>query len=83
MQEMAQGTAVKVDVGNPVAWDGWSAVDEALRALKHMPPIANEEVPVRLFDVSNVKSVNLNDNPANWYGTATYGLDYEKLWGLR
>jgi ribose transport system substrate-binding protein len=83
MQEMAQGTAVKVDVGNPVAWDGWAAVDEALRAIKGLPAVANEEVPVRLFDVANVGSINLNLNPAAWYGAATYGLDYEKLWGLK
>jgi ribose transport system substrate-binding protein len=83
MQEMAQGTAVKVDVGNPVAWDGWAAVDEALRAIKGLPAVANEQVPVRLFDVENVGSINLNLNPAAWYGAATYGLDYEKLWGLK
>jgi ribose transport system substrate-binding protein len=83
MQEMAQGTSVKVDVGNPVAWDGWAAVDEALRALKGMKAVANEEVPVRLFDVANVDSINLNLNPADWYGSATYGLDYERLWGVK
>ena len=37
MQELKQGTSVKVDVGNPVEWDGWAAVDEALRALKGLP----------------------------------------------
>jgi ribose transport system substrate-binding protein len=83
MQEMAQSTSVKVDVGNPVAWDGWAAVDEALRALKGLKPVADEQVPVRLFDVANVKSINLNLNPADWYGSATYGTDYEKLWGVK
>lgn len=83
MQELAAGVAVKANVGNPVAWDGWAAVDQALRAIKKLPPVKNEGVPVRLFDASNVGKVDLNANPATWYGTATFGLDYEKLWGLR
>jgi ribose transport system substrate-binding protein len=83
MQEMDQGTSVKVDVGNPVAWDGWAAVDEALRALKGLKAVANEDTPVRLFDVANVKTIDLSLNPADWYGSATYGNDYEKLWGVK
>jgi len=82
MQELSQGTSVKVDVGNPVQWDGWAAVDEALRALKGVPVSANEQLPVRLFDTDNIKSVNLTANPASWYGGADYQADYEKLWGL-
>lgn len=82
MQELAQGTSVKVDVGNPVEWDGWAAVDEALRAVKGLPAVANEQLPVRLFDTDNIKSINLKANPATWYGGANYQADYEKLWGI-
>ena len=82
MQELKAGISVKVDVGNPVAWDGWGAVDQALRALKKLPAVADEKVPVRLFDTSNVNSINLSANPASWYGGATYGADYLRLWGL-
>ena len=83
MQELAAGTSVKVDVGNPVAWDGWGAVDQALRALKKLPPVADERVPVRLFDTTNIASVPLTANPASWFGGATYGNDYLKLWGIK
>jgi ribose transport system substrate-binding protein len=83
MQELQAGVAVNANVGNPVAWDGWAAVDQAMRALLKLPPVKNENVPVRLFNPTNIGSVNLTQNPATWYGTATYGLDYEKLWGLR
>jgi ribose transport system substrate-binding protein len=82
MQELAQGTSVKVDVGNPVEWDGWAAVDEALRALKGLPAVADEQLPVRMFDTGNIKSIDLTANPATWYGGATYQSDYEKLWGV-
>jgi len=82
MQEMAQGTAVKVDVGNPVEWDGWAAVDEGLRALKGLDPVKDEQVPVRLFDTDNIKSIDLTANPAAWYGASSYQADYKKLWGV-
>jgi len=82
MQEMNQGTSVKVDVGNPVAWDGWAAMDEALRALKGLPAVEDEQLPVRLFDTDNIKSINLGANPATWYGGAAYQADYDKLWGV-
>ncbi|MGH3247587.1 MAG: sugar ABC transporter substrate-binding protein [Trebonia sp.] len=82
MQEMEQGTSVKVDVGNPVEWDGWASVDEALRALKGLPAVKDEQLPVRLFDTGNVKSIDLTANPATWYGGADYQADYQKLWGV-
>ena len=82
MQEMSSGTSVKVDVGNPVAWDGWAAVDEALRAMKGLPAVANEQLPVRLFDTDNIKSINLSADPGTWYGGADYQADYQKLWGV-
>ena len=82
MQELKQGTSVKVDVGNPVEWDGWAAVDEALRALKGLPAVKDEQLPVRMFDTDNIKSIDLTANPASWYGGASYQADYEKLWGV-
>jgi ribose transport system substrate-binding protein len=71
-----------VDVGNPVEWDGWAAMDQALRAIMKLAPVVNEKTPVRLFDTANVKSIDLTANPASWYGGANYAQDYEKLWGL-
>ena len=82
MQELEQGTSVKVDVGNPVEWDGWAAVDEALRAVTGLPAVADEKLPVRMFDTDNIKSINLTANPATWYGGASYQADYQKLWGV-
>jgi ribose transport system substrate-binding protein len=82
MQEMMQGTPVKVDVGNPVEWDGWAAMDEALRALKGLPPVTDEQLPVRLFSVDNIKSVDLSADPSAWFGSAGYQAQYKKLWGV-
>lgn len=82
MQEMMQGTPVKVDVGNPVEWDGWASMDEALRALKGLPPVEDEQLPVRLFSVDNIKSVDLSADPSAWFGSAGYQAQYKKLWGV-
>jgi ribose transport system substrate-binding protein len=83
MQELKAGTSVKANVGNPVAWDGWGAVDQAIRVMKHLPPVKDELVPVRLFDPTNINSLDLAKDPSTWFGAATYGLDYEKLWKIR
>jgi hypothetical protein len=84
MQQLAAGnTAVKVEVGDPTSWEGWGEVDQALRGILGMKPAANENVPTRLFEPSNIKQVNLSANQATWYGNAKFSADYETLWGVK
>lgn len=84
MQELAAGnTAVKGEISNPTKWEGWGCVDQALRGLTGMQPAKNEHVPIRLFDTSNVKSLNLKSSQTTWFGTANYRADYKRLWGVK
>ena len=84
MQEISAGnTAVKAEVGDPTTWEGWASVDQALRGILRMAPVANEHVPTRLFDTANIKHVNLKAPLTTWYGPANYRADYERLWGVR
>ncbi len=82
MQELASKTAVRLEVGNPTVWDGWGAVDQALRGLLHMAPVSNEKVPLRLFDRTNVGALNLKAAPGTWYGPSNYQASYRTLWGV-
>jgi ABC-type sugar transport system substrate-binding protein len=82
MQNMDQGGAVKGDVGNPVAWDSWGAMDQILRVLKGLPPSANENLPIRLFAPSNIKSISLNQSVSTWFGPTDYVTQYKTLWGV-
>ena len=83
MQEMKAGTAVKVDIGSPVAWSGWAVVDQSIRAMLGVAPSPNENLPLRVFDAANVGSFNLAAGESVWYGKIDYKLDYEKLWGVK
>lgn len=82
MQDIKNGTAVKLEIGNPVAWDSWGAIDQVARALLHKPNVASENLPLRLFDSVNIGTLNLSADPGTWYGGANYQADYKKLWGL-
>lgn len=83
MQQMASGTPIKVDVGSPVEWSGWAAMDETLRAIVHAAPVANENLPIRVFDTANISKFNLAADPSTWFGATNYRSDYERLWGLK
>jgi hypothetical protein len=80
MQAIAAGEQV-IDVGNPTVWDGWGAIDAALRAILGTD-VPVEAAPSRLFDSENIKSIDLKADPGTWYGSTDYRLEFKKLWGV-
>lgn len=85
MQMMANGDLVYVNVGGNNAYEGWAYADQSLRLMTGTKPVANENVPVRVFTRDNVKSLKLTTAAADsgeWYGTADYRSEYQKLWGI-
>lgn len=76
-----EGTPVKMDVGENTAQVGYAAVDQVMRILTGVGPIASGDtnIPLRVFDASNVEEAG--DPPALGQG---YGNDfiagYEKIW---
>lgn len=83
MVEMNAGSPVKIDVGSPVPWLAWGFVDEALRAMTGAAPAPDENLPIRVFDTTNVASVDLKADPGTWYGPTDYRAAYLKLWGVK
>jgi ribose transport system substrate-binding protein len=78
LQFITEGKVQAVDVGNSNNWLGWAMVDRALRAAAGEPP-AMSIVPIKLFDASNLKGADLNNEDSLFAG-ADYRADYEKLW---
>jgi ribose transport system substrate-binding protein len=76
-QVRAKGEEV-ADVGEPLVWAGWGAVDEVLRALKGRPA-ADEHIPMRLFVATNIGS-SLSESAL--FG-GSYKSHYLKLWGVK
>jgi ABC-type sugar transport system substrate-binding protein len=72
------------DAGSNRNYSGWAATDTMARMIKGLPA-GTYDVPVRLFDKSNIDSVELNDTAAGtgeWFGPLDYQQDFQKLWGL-
>jgi ribose transport system substrate-binding protein len=81
MLQLQQGQLVSGDIGSPQHWIGWAIMDQAFRLLTHHAPVANEHVPNRLFDATNIKRINLSASEATWYGSADFRKHYRQLWG--
>ncbi|TAN34665.1 sugar ABC transporter substrate-binding protein [bacterium] len=82
MQSLAKGDVVVADIGVGTTRFGWAWADQAFRVLAGAAPVADENVPLRLFDSTNVKQLKIDGPDDAWYGTVDYRSAYEKLWGL-
>jgi ribose transport system substrate-binding protein len=82
MQEITPGGFMEADVGAASIRYGWSIADQTFRAIAGKPPVASEKLPVRIFDLSNIKSINPGASTDTWYGGQNYRARYKKLWGL-
>jgi ribose transport system substrate-binding protein len=82
LQDLKKHDTIVADLGSPVRWMGWGIADQALRILTHHQPVADEKVPLRMFDGTNINKLNLSGSEASWYG-ANYQADYAKLWQIR
>ncbi|TAN28840.1 MAG: sugar ABC transporter substrate-binding protein [Actinomycetota bacterium] len=79
MSAVQKGTFLS-DVGTSSAWDGWVALDQALRAGLGLPPETDPNIPVRLVTAAQLKGVDPNSDAAV-YGTS-FQDGFKKLWGL-
>ncbi len=81
MQNLDQGKVVAADVGSPQAWEGWALADQFMRVVTQQEPVADENVGLRMFDSSNVKSIDLTKPEKDWYGVDFESV-YRKMWQL-
>ena len=80
--ELVKQSPLAADVGGPNQWYGVALADQALRVLAGQPPVANENVPLRLFTRDNVSSIDPKKDESTWYGSVNPICEYHKLWGL-
>lgn len=76
---VAKNDVQVADVGEPDVWSGWAGVDMLGRALAGQSPV-EPNIPLRLFDSSNLAGVNTKDSNA-LFG-ASFRDAYKKVWGL-
>jgi ribose transport system substrate-binding protein len=81
MQNLDQGKVVSADVGSPQAWEGWALADQFMRVVTGQQPIADEHVGLRMFDATNIKSIDLTKPEKDWY-SVQYEPVFRTMWQL-
>jgi ribose transport system substrate-binding protein len=83
LQMLQRKNIVVSDAGEPTEWLGYADIDQALRILSGVSPLATEKTPLRIFDSSNVSEAGQPAVQTKGYGDTQSMIDgYKKLWGL-
>ncbi len=71
---------VSMDVAENLDWIAYATMDQSMRIMGHLPPVADEHIPVRVFDQSNISQAG--SDYTSGFGTS-YISGYKKLWGMQ
>ncbi|HVA91539.1 MAG TPA: substrate-binding domain-containing protein, partial [Chloroflexota bacterium] len=80
--ELAKTSPLAADVGGPNQWYGYALADQALRVLTGTAPVADEQVPLRLFTRANIGTINVKADESTWYGSVNVNCKYHTLWHI-
>jgi ribose transport system substrate-binding protein len=81
--EVSKSSPLVADVGGPNQWYAVALADQVLRVLAGQKPVKSENVPLRLFTPTNIKSINVKKDESTWYGKVNPITKYHQLWGLK
>jgi ribose transport system substrate-binding protein len=84
LQRIKDGSYQAADAGTDPAYVGWAAVDQLMRMMLKTKPNTEVPMPVRLFDESNVGSLELTNGAfvsGSWYGANGFQKMFLELWG--
>lgn len=82
MQALKRHNIVEGEVGGPNLMQGWAFGDQAIRVLSGQRPLQDLGIQDRLFDSTNINSINLPAEESTWYTKENYQEIYKKLWGV-
>lgn len=80
LTSIKNGKVVTADVGTSNTWQAWATADQTLRVLTGTAPVADEQIPVRVWIKDNIDQAT-GDNAEGGYGDS-YVAMYHKLWGV-
>ena len=83
MKALKNHDVVVAETGGPNLLQGWAFADQALRVAAGVKPLGDIGIKDRLFDASNINSINLKAQESTWYGNTDYVAAYKKLWGAK
>jgi ribose transport system substrate-binding protein len=78
LQQLQAGSAVTMDVGEPLNWLGYAFMDQAFRLLAGVAPVP-QNTPIRVFTSTNIADAGNPPTADKGYGDA-YIKGYTDLW---
>lgn len=82
MQNLKNKYVVAAETGGPNLLQGWAFADQGMRVLAGQQPLPDLNIPTRLFDASNIDSVDLSAQESEWYGVGDYKSKFKAQWGV-
>ena len=77
---IAADSTIEMDVGENLDWIAYGAIDQHLRLLTGGEATTTPNIPIRVFDATNVAEAGTAAGKG--FGD-TYADEYQKLWGLK
>lgn len=72
---------VVMDVGEDLKWIAWAIMDQEMRIMAGLKPVANENTPLMIWTQKNIASAGNPPQQSEGYGNG-FVQGYEKLWEL-
>jgi len=82
MTNLKQKYVVAAETGGPNLLQGWAFADEGLRLLAGQQPLNDLNIPTRLFDDTNINTIDLSQQESEWYGVGDYRAKFKQQWGV-
>ena len=82
MQNLKNHYVVAAETGGPNLLQGWAFADQGMRVMAGQQPLQDLNIPTRLFDASNIDSIDLSAQESEWYGVGDYKAKYKAQWGV-
>lgn len=79
LKTIGPDSVIAMDVAENLEWIAYGAIDQHLRLLSGAEPTTTPNIPVRVFDASNIDEAS---GPGLGFGDA-FPDDYRELWGLQ
>ena len=76
------GSIIEMDVGENLDWIAYGAIDQHLRLLTGGEATTTPNIPIRVFDETNVADAGTPPENGKGFGDV-YADEYLKLWGLK
>jgi ribose transport system substrate-binding protein len=81
LKDLEQGNVITMDIGENLSWLAYANMDEIMRTMLKVKPLANENTPFRIFTKNNIDETGTPPAFNEGFGNS-YITGYDKLWGV-